>query len=292
MATAQVEAADWVRMQAALRDEVARVAALLRSVRKPGAPAVGSWNLAEVAMHLSQAWIVVPALARGDRSAVAEVVPAALEMAGESPLQDVWDLGQATSRGVRSDPERDTRVLAERIEARAADYLASCSGANAHQTRPWLVEGVRVPLPVFTGHLLNETIVHGYDIARAEGHKWPIDKAHAAVVIEGFLFPVVQALGPRTMVNQERAAGVRATFEVGIRGGGRHVFAFDNGSLSIGTPSSGGKVDCHISADPAGLLLVAWARKSQWAAIATGQLTAWGRKPWLSPRLRTLMRNP
>ncbi|MDQ4031651.1 MAG: hypothetical protein M3332_05035 [Actinomycetota bacterium] len=52
----------------ALRDEVRRVTTLLRSIRDPEAPAVGQWNLAEVAMHLSQAWVVVPGLARQDLS--------------------------------------------------------------------------------------------------------------------------------------------------------------------------------------------------------------------------------
>jgi hypothetical protein len=242
-------------------------------------------------MHLSQAWVIVPALARADPSAISAMVPAAGEMPGESPLEDIWDLQHATSAGVRSDPERDLAVLADRIESRAKEYLASCAGAAAHEMRAWLVEGVRLPLPVFTGHLLNETIVHGYDIARAGGRKWSIERGHAAMVVESFLFPAIQALGPRTMVNQEAAAGLRATYEVRIRGGGRHVFAFDDGTLTVGAPGSG-RVDCHLSADPGALLLVAWGRRSQWAAIASGQLTAWGRKPWLGPRLRTLMRNP
>ena len=289
---AQVEAVDWVRAQRALEDEVARVADLLRSVRNPAAPALGAWSLAEVAMHLSQAWIVVPALARADPAAISEVVPGAGDIAdGGFPLRDLWDLGEATLLGVRSDPERDLSVVADRIEARAADYLANCNEAAAHETRPWLVQGVRVPPSAFTCHLLNETIVHGYDIARADGRRWAIERAHAAMVIEGFLFPVVEALGPSTMVDQERAAGVKATYEVRIRGGGRHIFAFDDGSLTIRLHSSA-KVDCHVSADPAALLLVAWARKSQWSAIAAGRLTAWGRKPWLGPRLRMLMRNP
>ncbi|MDP9441435.1 MAG: hypothetical protein M3P34_04490 [Actinomycetota bacterium] len=44
---------DWGQAQDALRAEVSRVATLLRSARHPTAPAVGEWNLAEVAMHLS-----------------------------------------------------------------------------------------------------------------------------------------------------------------------------------------------------------------------------------------------
>ena len=46
------------------------------------------------------------------------------------------------------------------------------------------------------------------------------------------------------------------------------------------------------TADPAALLMVAWARQSQWHAIARGKLMAWGRKPWLGFRFRSLLRNP
>jgi hypothetical protein len=134
-------------------------------------------------------------------------------------------------------------------------------------------------------------MVHGGDIARAEGRPWPLDAAHAALVFDGFVFPVFAALDARSMVHQKYAAGLRATFDLRLRGGRSYYFVFDDGSLSIEPPSSR-RVDCHISADPAALLSVAWARKSQWEAIARGKLVAWGRKPWLGPRLRSLMRNP
>lgn len=283
--------ASWLRAQEALREEVARVTTLLRSIGRSEAPAVGRWDLGDVAMHLSQAWIVVPALARSDPSAISAVVPAAGEMPGESPLDDIWDLGHATSAGVIADTERDLGVLADRIESRAEEYLTGCAGMSSQESRPWLVEGVRLPLPVFTGHLLNETIVHGYDMARAARRRWAVYRAHAAMVVEDFLFPVIQALDPRAMVDQERAKGLRVSYELRIRGGGRHLFAFNDGALTLSRPGST-RVDCHLSADPAALLLVAWGRKSQWGAIARGQLTAWGRKPWLGPRLRLLMRNP
>jgi hypothetical protein len=45
------------------------------------------------------------------------------------------------------------------------------------------------------------------------------------------------------------------------------------------------RVDCHVSADPVALLLIAYGRRSQWVPILTGKLIAWGRQPWLGPRL-------
>ncbi|MGH3978321.1 MAG: SCP2 sterol-binding domain-containing protein [Pseudonocardiaceae bacterium] len=282
---------DWERIQDALRDEVRRVTSLLRSVRDPEAAAVGQWSLAEVAMHLSQAWLVVPGLARRDLSRIYEVMPGLAGVAGDSLIRDMWDLDSVTTLGVRSDLERDPVVLADRIEARAEEFFGECAGRSADQRRPWMVEGATVSLSALTGHLLNETVVHGYDIARAEGRAWRIEPSHAAMVLAGFVIPVIQALDPRALVDGGKAAGVRATYDLRIRGGHQFHFVFDDGALRVEEPSSR-RVDCHISADPVAFLMVVWGRQNQWKAIAKGQLLAWGRKPWLGPRLRAFMRNP
>ncbi|MGH3549542.1 MAG: maleylpyruvate isomerase N-terminal domain-containing protein [Pseudonocardiaceae bacterium] len=283
---------DWQRSQDALRAEVERVTALLRSIRDPGAgAAMGQWSLAEVAMHLSQVWLGLPGLARRDLSAIYEVIPSRVGMAGDSLVRDIADLGEVTTLAVRSDPERDLSVLADRIEASAKEYFAECARQSPDELRPWLIQGITLPLAAFTCHLLNETVVHGYDIARAAGRPWRIDPAHASLVLHGFVIPVLKAADSRQIVNPATAAGLKATYELRIRGGDRFHFIFNRGELRVETPTAR-RVDCVISADPVAFLLVVWNRQSQWPAIAKGQLLAWGRKPWLGPRFRTLMRNP
>lgn len=142
-----------------------------------------------------------------------------------------------------------------------------------------------------TYHLLNETLMHAYDIAHAAGRPWRIEPAHAAMVLGRFIVPVLRALDAHAMVNGAKAAGLQATYDVRIRGGDSFHFIFDDGTLEIVEPSSR-RVDCHISADPVAFLMVVWARQSQWTAIGKGKLMAWGRKPWLGPQLRSLIRNP
>ncbi|MGH3573251.1 MAG: maleylpyruvate isomerase N-terminal domain-containing protein, partial [Pseudonocardiaceae bacterium] len=182
---------------------------LLRSIHDPGSHAVGQWNLAEVAMHLSQAWVAVPGLARRDLSGVYEVVPDLAGVAGDSLIRDMWDLGDTTALAVRSDPERDPAVLADRIETRAQEYFTACVGAEPDAPRPWLVQGVTVGQSTLTYHLLNETVMHGYDIAQAAGRPWRIEPAHAAMVLGRFIVPVLQVLDSRAMVNGATAAGLR-----------------------------------------------------------------------------------
>jgi hypothetical protein len=283
--------ADWQQGQEALRKEVQRVAALLRSIDDPTPHAVGEWNLGEVAMHLSQAWVVVPSLARRDLSRVYDVVPSIAGAAGDSLIQNMWDLAATTTLGVKSDPERNPAVLADRIETRAQEYFSECVGADPDAPCPWLVQGATVRQSTLTYHLLSETVMHGYDIARAAGRKWRIEPAHAAMALGRFIVPIIGALDPRALVNGTNAAGVQATYDIRIRGGDRFHFVFDDGSVRVEQPSSR-QVACHISADPVAFLKVVWARQGQWSAISTGKLMAWGRKPWLGPQLRAMMRNP
>jgi hypothetical protein len=285
---------DWQHSQDALRDQTERVTALFRSIRDPGAaPVVGHWNLAEVALHLSQIWSGIPRLARGDPSAVHELLPDRAGVAGDSLVQDVPDLGVVTTRLVRADPERDLSVLADRIETCAEQYFAECAGQSPEELHPWLIQGITVPSAAFTCHLLNETVVHGYDIARAAGRPWRINPAHAVMLADHFFLPVLEGADPHILVNADTAAGVHATFDVRIRGGSRfhRHFVFDDGALRVEAPSAR-RVDCHLSADPVAFLMVFWNRQSQWTAIAKGQMMAWGRKPWLAARFRSLLATP
>jgi hypothetical protein len=289
--TASAAQVGWDRTQDALRDEVRRVAALLRSIREPQAPAVGQWNIAEVALHLAQAWLVVSGLARRDLSRIYAVMPSLAGLAGDALIRTIWELGEVTTLGVRSDPERDPGVLADCLETRAEEFFSECAGRSADELVPWLVEGSTVRLSTLTGHLLNETIVHGYDIARAARCRWQIEPARAAMVLSGFIIPVIRALDPRELVDADKAAGLQAVYDLHIRGGNCYHFLFEEGVLRIEEPSSR-RVDCHISAEPVAFLMVVWGRRSQWSAIVRGKLVAWGRRPWLGPRLRLLLRNP
>jgi hypothetical protein len=289
---ASVSAAQWQQSQDALRDEVRRVTTLMRSITDPGVPAVGGWNSAEVAMHLSQNWIMVPGQARRDLSRYRAVVPSMAGAAGDSMIRDMWDNADMNALALNSDAERDLAVLADRIEERAEEYFRECAGRFPDEPRPWTVEGTTLPLSALTCNLLNETIMHGYDIAKAAGREWRINPTHAAMVVQQFFVPVFHTVDPRTFVNAEKAAGLQATYELHLRGSGDRLhFVFDDGSLRVEEPSAR-RVDCHILADPAAFFMVFWQRQSQWNAIAKGQLIAWGRKPWLGLKFRSLIRNP
>lgn len=266
---------DWSEAQAAVAAAAGRVSALLRAAKAPAAEALGTWNVIEVGAHLSHALDAITAMAEG----------------GGGVLEDIWSLSSLTERLVDGESERDPAGLADRIQASAARFVSLMQSGDDSAVRPWLVQGVEVPLPLLTCHALNELVVHGRDMALALGEPWPISRSEASLVVCGFLFPVLGRLG-RVMVDQEAASGLHATYDIRVRGGCRVTVRFDDGDMVVlpGTPP--GRADCHLSVDPAAFVLVAWGRISQWRSIARGQLLAWGRRPWLGLSLRKLLKNP
>jgi hypothetical protein len=276
----------------ALHRTAARVEELLTSGIDPTAPALGVWNVAELAMHLSQAWMILPGLVKQDLSESRSLLP---ELpAHGSPLQDLWDSEAMMMRGVRADQERDLAEIAGRIAHRAEAFVDEAPRLlqRTHGEIPWVVEGVTVSPVTLLCHLLSETLVHGFDIAKATGRKWSISGPDARLVFEGQIVPVMRRLPSHAAVNQEAAQGVVATYELSVRGGGRYLLHIDQGTLSVVPATRRSAADCHISCNPTALLLTLWGRESQYRFLAQGKLLAWGRKPWLALKMKTLLRNP
>jgi uncharacterized protein (TIGR03083 family) len=266
---------DWDAAQAAVAAAAPRVSDLLRSVTHPDVPALGSWSVTDVAIHVSLGLDAITAMARG----------------GGGLLDDVWALAGLSSVLVAGEDERDLAQLADRIAASAAALLAVMTDVGHDESRRWLVQGIDFNLSSLLCHALNELWVHGRDIALADGRKWRIPRSDAALIVDGFLVPSIGGLG-RQMVDQDNARGVAAVYDIRVRGGRRAVWRFDDGDLTVTPGPPTGPVDCHLSVDPEAFLLVAWGRLHQGGPIAKGQLLAWGRKPWLGLKLRSLLRNP
>jgi hypothetical protein len=259
----------------ALGEVSTRLVELIRTMPRPDAPALGEWNAEQVAQHLAHVWEVLPRLARRQI---------------DSWLDHPADLEPFTSALVKADQNpRDPATSAARIRTAADAYLAAPVEDAA--PRPWMFAGIQLPAAAFTCHLLNESLVHGHDIARSQGLRWRIEPAHAALAIRGFLLASLQAVDPRFPVDQEHAAGVHACYDVRIRGCARFHLLFEDGAVAVEPPSAR-RVDWHVSADPTTFFLVVWSRITPWRPLLTGRLRGWGRRPSLGPRLTRMMKNP
>jgi hypothetical protein len=261
--------------RAALRDVVSDLVALVRSVPDADRASVGSWTVADVAAHLAHVF-------RLDTDAIA----------GRAlPQATVTTVGMAeiNAKMLAEDGERDPAVLAARIAALAHEFdgVASCSRATPVD---WL-QGARLPPSAVACHLLEECLIHGYDIARAAGRSWPIQRRHALLAVEGGVFPLITALPPTALVHQEKAGSFQARFDVRLRGGGRTLMVFDRGSLTLDAGCTR-DVDVHLSADPAALMLVFIGRQGIGRPLLEGKFGAWGRRPWKLARLLTVISPP
>jgi hypothetical protein len=261
--------------RAALQDVVPRLVALVRNVSDPDSGAIGTWTVGDVAAHLAHVFRLDADTVAGRPAPDATVTTAGM--------------AEANAKMLACDNERDPCVLADRLGALAAEFddIASRSRAGTVQ---WL-QGTRLPPSAVACHLLEECLIHGHDIAAATGHPWPIQRHHAVLAVEGAVLPLIAALPPTALVNQEKARSFQARFDLRLRGGGRTLMIFDRGSLTLGA-SCMRDVDAHLSADPAALMLVFIGRQAIAKPLLEGKLAAWGRRPWKLARMLTVISPP
>jgi uncharacterized protein (TIGR03083 family) len=196
----------------------------------------------------------------------------------------VPDLAAENARNIEAVATRRPDELAGSFSSGTGAFLTAARAADPSQVIPEVV-GPDLSLADLACVLLGEIVVHGHDIARTVGRPWPIDRRAATLVVEGTM-----AILPE-FIDRKAAAGVRATYELRLRGGPRFVVAVEDGEMQVERPGAR-PVDCRISADPVALLLVSYGRIGQWGPIGKGQMMAWGRKPWLALKFTSLFRNP
>lgn len=222
-------------------------------------PATPQWTVAEAFAHVAT---VAPRYLQGARQE------------GEW-VRDVDDLADLNARQLAALPSTEVPALADRLRTALADLTRVINGFGDRQPVFTFHGGQRIGADVALGVLLGELVVHGHDIAGALRRPWPIDPTHVELILQG-VTPILPG-----WLDADRARGHTGRYELRLRGQGVHRFAFDAGRLTMDPPGPW-RPDAVISAQPAAFLLVTYQRISQWPAIATGKLVAWGRRPWLA----------
>jgi hypothetical protein len=257
---------DLAGMLAAIEATAPQLSRLMRGVKNPKANAIGVWNVGETAAHLVHCYDGFLAMAQGTFGA----------------LPGLDEIAEANAAYLDENPERDPDVLADQVEVGAEEFVGYMGSVVGDPLVRWFGD-TEVPRSAMAGVLLGEVLVHGLDIARAEGLLWTIDPSHAVLSIEGSL-PVLPHF-----VDQEEAAEVEARYDLRIRGGGRSLWRFKEGRLTIEPPSAA-QVDCHLLVEPVAFMLLSYERIAPWGPALGGKLLVWGRKPWLGMRLPTLLK--
>lgn len=260
-----------------------RASQLIRSIPDMGAEVPGSeWTVGDFASHL----VIV---FRGFTDAVEGRLDYWDERYGRDDLGTWARLAAGNARTVQDVSDRHDRdAVARQLDEGVRAFLAATASRSPDYTfrTPWYGRDRTRVLGNMTCLVLGELVLHGYDIATALGRPWPIDPAHARLIISG-VFTVMLPL----VANPQASRGVNAVYEIRVTGGPRFLVGFDDGAATV-EPAGTRPVDCHLVADPVTWLLVGYGRISQWGPITRGKLRAWGRKPWLGPRFKSLLHNP
>jgi uncharacterized protein (TIGR03083 family) len=270
--TAGMPDVDVTAARAALRRAGERLAVLIESASDAAAPIPGmEWTVGELAAHVAVVSEVYTGYATGDTEPFVDVT----DVAGGS-------LTRSSAARLAAEPERDVRVLAQRLRAGLAGLEESTEAMPPDAPVIW--NGQQVSVSQLVGLALGEVLIHGLDLSRAVGCSWTISADEARVVLVSVL-PLLPLL-----VNPATTSDVDVSYDLRVRRGARVGIRIDRGTLTFREES--GRVDCHVSADPVALLLVAYGRRSQWVPALTGKLLAWGRKPWLGLRLTSYLVTP
>lgn len=228
------------------------------------------WTVAQTAAHLAVA-----------QQGMAEIATGAIANPYENAtLRDFAPINESI---LGSFSERDLPTLAGLIVERTRSFI---------RTMGELPDTQSVPSPMGTMEArmlyvynLAHLLMHGHPLARALGRRSPVNRERALLVI-----PFLQAVIPKVF-NKQAGANAIASLEIRMRRGPRFFVTFDREGCRVeSTPTR--PVGCRISADPAAFFLVGAGVVGQWGPIARGEMIAWGTKPWLAFKLKSLLSNP
>lgn len=239
-----------------------------------------AWNVGEVGAHVAVTLRGYTEAANGDPGVIGPYI----SREGTFPER----LAAVTAGTLIAEPERDPKAVGRLIGQRVEAFLAATEDRSGDErvSTPFYGDGASLSLATATAMLVAEQVIHGYDVATAVGRPWPIEMVDAHLMLRALTSMMPLAANPAT------TAGKHATYRMTLRGGGpRLEVRVDDGTVTAG-PAGPGRVDCHLSADPATLVLVVYGRIGQWSPILRGKLAAWGRKPWLGLTFTNLFFNP
>lgn len=271
----------WTAARTAVAEATDRFATLVAG-SDPKAMATADWSVAVTATHVaSLAWMntgLVGPTGRPDPSVWDKLVGCNVDTVADF---NVHVLGLFA--------ERDPAVLVERLRADVAEMLRATENVDPTSTVTWL-GGSQLPITGMFGHLVNELLLHGYDIARATKQAWVIPPADAALFFEVFFVELLRRDIGELLANDQPPSERRIAVEFRSHHTTPVTIVLHRGQVSVEEP--GGDTDVKIFFDPSTVNLMLFHRISKARAVLTGKVVAWGRRPWLLPTFLKTVRCP
>ncbi|MFI6180746.1 maleylpyruvate isomerase N-terminal domain-containing protein [Nonomuraea sp. NPDC051191] len=272
----------WASVRGSLKTTADRFAKLI-SIVDPQAMATREWTVAETAAHVTAIASLYTSVVRGD---VASPFPELAEAILQANVDTVSALNELAFGHFA---ERDPLVLAERLRADVREILSAGAEVDPATPVPWLGDA-RVPVAGVLAHLLNELLLHGWDVARATRTPWSVPARDAGLFFDLFLIGMIRNDYGRLMDTGSPAPPRRITVGFHSAHTAPAALVLDRGRVSVA--EAGARVDAHVGFDPAALNLLLFGRMSRTRAALTGKVAVWGRRPWLLPAFLRFVRLP
>lgn len=269
---------DWRAARGLLSGLADRLALILGDEPDLRRPVPGlRWDAGDVIAHLVTEVESFAQFATKERS------PAEDLSDGEAALRPAARVARVNDRLSATVMDRTPGVLARRLQDGVRTFLdASASATGDEEFHSW--EG-SFDVANAGGVLVAELAVHGFDVARALGHRWHIAREEAVIALSAAANLLPDYIDP------QRTEGVDLVFAMSFRGGTRLTVHVHDGTATV-SRGRASRADCRIAADPATFLLVMFGRLSPLRAAGRLRVVAYGRRPWLSLAFRRLFDAP
>lgn len=278
---ATIEKDQWQGVRTSVRETGDRFAELVAAAPDPGAKVTTKWSVAETAAHLAAlGWLNI-ALLRPDAEPLP--IPGLAEKLPGTTVDDVNALNDLT---LEHFTERDPQALAGMLRDRITMMLEASEGRDPGETVTWL-GGSQLPLAGLFAHLLNELLLHGFDVARVLGRPWTVPPKDAAYFFEMFMVGLARNGVGRLLDGGGAPSERRIAVEFRSDYIEPVTLVLRNGRVSAEEP--GEDTDVRVTFDPAVFNLMMFGRIGKARAVLARKVTVGGRRPWLLPVfLRTL----
>ncbi|GHJ44412.1 hypothetical protein Cs7R123_17540 [Catellatospora sp. TT07R-123] len=283
MPTVPVDPAQWDLARRALTEAVERVVALAQA-HPPHIMVTADWNIADTVAHLVSLMRLDEVLVQGQTPDV--LLPGALAAVDATNVDTVADLNRVV---LDRFPERDVAASCRELRESAQRMLALAGRRDPADQVSWL-GAARLSIGGLVAHMVNELVVHGWDIARATRTPWPMDPHAAGLFFDLFLLGVTRA-GYGNLL--EHGAPVRpGRIAVDFRSDYTTpaMLVLTDGHVTAEDPDP--RADVRLTFDPPTLNLMLFGRVSKPRAALTGKVRLGGRRPWLLPAFMRTMHLP
>jgi hypothetical protein len=153
----------------------------------------------------------------------------------------------------------------------------------------WLGDA-QVPICGLVAHLVNELLVHGWDMARALGRPWRMPDEHAALYWELFFIGMLHH-DYGTLLNTSLPMPKRP---IAVQFRSRYTpsatIVLGDGRVWLAPP--GGPIDVRVRFRPARFNLMLFGRISTVTAAVRGDVVVSGARPWRLPAFLRVVHMP